>query len=293
MPEHIRLKQLERFQGSLEIFEGNCNEFKKYLSYFSDTYEGDQLLHVTKRYLLDDYMREISRLLHNFVASAMSLIDHTRNIYRKLYEEENLFPEYQEQVDRKFVNSPIIQFVICLRQFAQHYRVPSISVDMKLVPDVSYEKKVNLSKSDLLEFTGWKKTAKEFLEDQGEKINLKEVIDLYHDEILSFYKWFFEKAQNIHKGDLQAVNSLKEQCREQYELMIVNSIRMGLQLLKDQGMGTFLDILYPALSVEDFRHLETVEIDIKLNEAIKLAKRNVKLPDNLVLELENLAKEKK
>ena len=68
------------------------------------------------RLAFQQYSYEVICRIHNFVAGAMSLVDHTRNLYEKLYPPKNLFPDYEERKKKDFIDDPLSQFIKGLRQ---------------------------------------------------------------------------------------------------------------------------------------------------------------------------------
>ena len=81
-----------------------------------DHYDG------SRRAELNEQLFHVLRHLHNTVAAALSLVDHTRVFYRKYYSSTQQIPDYQQQITTRFEEHGLTQFVICLRQFCQHYR---------------------------------------------------------------------------------------------------------------------------------------------------------------------------
>jgi hypothetical protein len=104
-------------------------------------------------------MLEVMCLLHNFVAAAKSLVDHTRVAYRDLYAASGAIPQYQTEVDRRFVNDPLSKFIAGLREMAQHVRLPMVSVQFHLENHAPrgggvFETQFQLKVADLRRFSG-------------------------------------------------------------------------------------------------------------------------------------------
>ena len=75
---------------------------------------------------VEPYLVEVTRTLHNFVASALTLVDTTRVVYDELYAPKNTLIEYQDEIDSRFIKDGNAQFIKGLRQFCQHYRLPLV-----------------------------------------------------------------------------------------------------------------------------------------------------------------------
>jgi hypothetical protein len=81
---------------------------------------------------LEQFQREVTRLLHNFVAAAFSLVDHARRFFGKHYKDAKSFPDYEDEVKRRFTEDPLCQFVQGLRNYFIHRKPPNISSTMSL-----------------------------------------------------------------------------------------------------------------------------------------------------------------
>jgi hypothetical protein len=65
---------------------------------------------------LHAFLNEVERLLHAFLAAAMTLRDHSRNTSRRLLppdDRDELAEAYRERIDLVFAESPLAQFVSC------------------------------------------------------------------------------------------------------------------------------------------------------------------------------------
>jgi hypothetical protein len=84
MPETRLINKLLGFNTSIYVFQNNFNNLVKFISFLSNSREADHLFYSRNNDLFENSLDEIIRLLHNFDASVVSLIDHTRNLYRNL-----------------------------------------------------------------------------------------------------------------------------------------------------------------------------------------------------------------
>src|SRR6266496_4224101 len=69
-----------------------------------------------------DFFLTLDRLLHNFLASVASLIDHTRNIVRH-YQSTTFAGEYERRVGQ-LADAPLPSFMKDFRNYLLHYRLP-------------------------------------------------------------------------------------------------------------------------------------------------------------------------
>lgn len=203
--------EIRSFSRSIELFDGNYRELRDLLLFFEDINKSIYLEQdgndIERRRLL----REIVRFMHNYVAAAMSLIEHSRIHYRKLYERNQLFPEYQKKVDAVFKDDPLSCFVKDLRQFFQHYALPGISLQMNWTKATGImERTVRLSLVDLKGFK-WSSTAKQFFTAQTEDIDLLKLTNAYHEKVTAFYQWFQRRQEQLHATDFKKVAEAKQQ----------------------------------------------------------------------------------
>jgi len=123
MPEWKTLERIRNLGTSIRLLERNAEETLELLRFLTEDPKSWSLSDVRNRVLLDSFFEEMLRRLHNFVVAALTLVDHSRNLNKELYAQRGLFPEYQAEVERRFVNDPLVQFVQKLRHLAQHRRL--------------------------------------------------------------------------------------------------------------------------------------------------------------------------
>ena len=181
MPEYRTLESIRHFSISLEVFNGNYNELVHHLKIHNAPQASLELMGVDKRRLLHAYQREITRFLHNYIAAALSLTDHTRNHYRDLYSNNSRFPEYQEEINKRFVSNPLAVFIKDLRQYFQHYQMPGVSsrvVYTRGAPD--FEMTLLLPARQMAKISGWNALSRKFLSKQGDDIDILALVNDFH-----------------------------------------------------------------------------------------------------------------
>ena len=212
MAEFQLLQKIQTFQHSLEVFEGNYREIRRPLEWQAQDPGARELWFLKNRHLLETFQKEVARLLHNFAAGAASLIDHTRLHYRELYAASGQLPEYEGEVSARFTKNTLAAFVRGLRQYCQHYKVPPLVAQMSYRAEPpSWNSTIVLDKSKLMEFSGWSAPANAYLEQQGDSIELLEVIQAYYSLVGDFYRWFSGRQREIHKSDLERVRAKQKE----------------------------------------------------------------------------------
>lgn len=217
MPEYKLLLRIKSLDASLYVFQRNFEELKRLLLKHSDVKEAIRLRGVGKKPEMRASLYEITRLLHNFVTSAKSLIEHTRVIYREIYKRGEEFPEYQVEVDRRFANNPLAQFVEDLRDYCLHYELPTISSVLhfsRLPPTPIFESRIELKVEELTKYSKWSPLAKEYLSSQNKPVNLLNVTDEYHALVKDFHNWFQLRQREIHSQEFVKVASIQRELKD-------------------------------------------------------------------------------
>ncbi|MBD3584071.1 hypothetical protein [Flavobacterium selenitireducens] len=278
MPEFQTLEKIRHFGISLEIFEGNYGELVRHLEIHNNPRISMELMGVRNKAKLHAFRKEITRHLHNYIASALSLTDHARNHYRELYSHNDLFPEYQEEINKRFANNKLAVFIKDLRQYFQHYQVPGVSTRLVYKKDApEFIMTFLLTIKGLRKFSGWHKLSQEFLREQTDDIDLLFIVNQYHKLILDFYDWFISKQLVIHEDDQIKVELHKEKMR------------------KLEVMRILMDLLIHTPSPEDFetdlhRIFSDDEIDIM---DITSGHKKIELIMNLLSQIKDLSEEER
>jgi len=160
------------------------------------SYEGNiAIWDVKKRNELQTFLREISRLLHNYLSSTFSLIRHTSKLCEDLRCTE-LRKEYDKKVN-DFNSNDCVFFIKDLRNFAQHVGLPKPTANVSPVHhNVGFRSRILLGKGSLLSWKEWKAGSKRYILTSPE-IDLKVVVNQYQALLNQFYLWFYQRV--IHQ----------------------------------------------------------------------------------------------
>ena len=246
MPEWERLAEIRQFKLSVEIFQKNANELIQLLDSVKTGPGAIQLWALENRPILDQLLREVARLLHNFVSASFSLIDHARRFHKRNYEGDGRFADYEEQVKERFANDPLCRFVQDLRNFFIHKKVPSVASVMSMHPGQGVDNSVCLEKADLESFE-WNRIARQYLDDAPEKIDLLTLVSSYTTKVTDFYNWVFSRLEEIHADDIAAVQAKQNELRRSVGRLarhyLETSITISNQIRTppEQFFLTFLD----------------------------------------------------
>lgn len=229
MPEWERLSEVRQFTLSLEIFQRNAQEFRALLEGATTPQAATVLWSLHNRPQLEQFQREVTRLLHNFVAAAFSLVDHARRFFGKHYKDAKSFPDYEDEVRRRFAEDPLCQFVQGLRNYFIHRKPPNIGSTMSLSQGQAARHTIHLEKGDLMDFD-WNATARRFLDEAADKLDLQNVVAAYSTKVTEFYAWMFKRLEEIHADDVAAVNAKQAEVRTEMGKLIPGSLASDLMI---------------------------------------------------------------
>lgn len=145
----------------------------------------------------DEMFRQAAVLLHNALASATTLIDHTRNHVRRCYERHSFYAVYKEKVRAVFAEQELPQFVQGLRNFTLHHSLPIASATLSLTPNDPARHRFQLARDRLLEGFDGSRRARAFLERQDEKFAVFPQIRTYMEVVANFHVWREEEEQKL------------------------------------------------------------------------------------------------
>lgn len=211
------VRALNRSRG---VFVGNVRELGRFLRGPEEPHELLRLWSIENREGFERYLDEVDRLLHNFVAAAMSLRDHSTRLKDKLLPEDpgdDLAAEYRQRVRDTFDEAPVARFVQGLRNFSLHRRLPitsgTVSVDARRN---EWDSRIVLQAEDLLKWPKWAAPAKALIESSEGEITIEEVVRDYTDSVLAFHKWFRKALLARHDADLQELRRASDEIARRF-----------------------------------------------------------------------------
>ncbi|WP_142716147.1 hypothetical protein [Fodinibius sediminis] len=250
--------KINRLEYSHQLFARNHKHLVDILEGVVEKPEiRDRIFSRKFRWKSDLLFREISFRLHNFVASAKSLVDHSRRVYTKVYENKGKFEEYDKVVKQDLVENGLIQFVHKLREMCQHYQLPRVSAELKVGEKT--EMTLFIYNNELLLYDSWKSTAKEFINSHDEKIDLLKVTKEYYDQITSFHDWVKGEFLEMYSEELKEIESIHDEINQKKKDLIVNELEEVFELDKNERLERLKFVLSGCLSGADLRDLYKIE----------------------------------
>lgn len=252
--EYERISKIKIFNHTLNIFVDNYKEFRSFLFTIIGNPNSIELFGNHHSDELRKIQQENIRLLHNYVASAFTLIDHTRIHYRELYEADNTMPDYQTEVSNRFKNNPLASFIVGLRQYAQHYKSPSLSTQLIWNRNEGMKTSLCINKNDISDFN-WSSKAKEYLKNCEDYIDVLQLIDEYYKMVVDFYSWFKEKQNEIHTTDFEIFDNKQKEYFGAVIPYIIDTLEQSIR----KGDMSLESILFSSFEKEEVDEIEAFE----------------------------------
>lgn len=194
------------------ILAGNGVELRKLLELLEDSHRALHLCTPDERDQLRMLQSEVVRHLHNFLASARTLVDHTRAIMKEPFIIEAHRTEYREEVTRNFAGDPLIGFMHELRNFTLHRSIPITSLQLSLHPTSGqFDSAVLVDLDQMADWDGWRSAGKAFIGSHRPTIRIMALIDGYEGKIRKFYEWFCLKFQKHYEKEMGEVLAMQKQ----------------------------------------------------------------------------------
>ena len=155
------------------------------------------------------YILELTRLLHNYLASYSSFVDCMRTS-RESFGGPEFEKEFAKQIEEKRIEERT-RFIKDLRNFSQHKRLPIVGFRVSIVylkgnestkPDQVVKDSPSLRVNDLLEWRGWTSFSKQFLNNQPKELPIMPLIVECQNAEDELYTWLLQKKEEIKKNKI-------------------------------------------------------------------------------------------
>lgn len=159
----------------------------------------------------DQHMDEIDRLLHNFLAAAFTVSEHTIAV-RKDLQDEAFTRDYNTQSP---FEEPVCQLIKVLRRDAQHAHLPVVQQDLELTmgPPSTAKCRLVIPRSYLegLELNG---QTKQHLRELDSDPALEDLVDTHTLHVERFTAWFVGAVVRLRADDLTETYELRRRAGE-------------------------------------------------------------------------------
>lgn len=254
-------QEMNSLNDSVSVLNANYEEIKNHLQNFQKNYNkiNEKLLHPNL---------ETKRLIYNYLASSVSLVDHTR-IHIKLIHKEKPFLDYQPMMEKTFIKNPLCVFIKDFRQYLQHYKLPDISFQAYAF-NIKLKWSIKISTDELEKFSGWKKESKIFIANKKPRIDLLEVTENYQNVVNDFYNWLTQNQKEIFSEEIKQFEELKIEMKN----LKLNYLTSNLILNNFKSFNAFETELNLILSKEEKENTKNlIQID-KINKILETLNLN-------------------
>ncbi len=220
-------RELHGLARSYRLFLGNARELEGFLRAHSEPPEAVlELWREDRRAEFERFLDEVDRLLHNFVAAAATLADHTRNVWKDHQPADaSVREEYVSRTKETFV-APLPQFVKGLRNYTLHRRLPiaqgQLSWERGMAAPLS---RIAIVRDDLLKWRKWTAGAREFLAAAPAEIDIAELVERYTRTVVEFNDWLGEAFVGAHLDAFDELTQLEEASGS-----FITTLRAGLRV---------------------------------------------------------------
>lgn len=159
-----------------------------------------------------DYHTEFYRLLHNYLASVMTLVDHSRNLSKRYPDRTEFQGEYQERVDR-IREIPVAKFVQGLRHVVLHAQLPQIVSTITFDTAGGPLHELTVDRAALLQASDWSASAREYIQGQSDQFALRTAIDAYMTEAMTLSAWIDRQFRELHGSEYEDYERLLDELR--------------------------------------------------------------------------------
>ena len=206
------------YQVSFRIFEGNATELENVLSILENRQSLTRFNVSNRNEQGRQQIFELNRFFHNYLASAKTLIDHTRVFINENYAGLHIQQEYQTEIDRNFKDDELCRFIQDLRNYIIHRGIPDNHLKSVLHQESNEVSSVfNLDVTKLLEWGHWTSLSRSFLEkkEKNQVLSISSIITPYSNKISVLYEWLDNLLTGFHAEDIAEY----EQLQREFELL--------------------------------------------------------------------------
>jgi len=217
------LGEIQRMQRSLNLVFGNKSSLVRVLERLQSPDVSEELAQEARRDDSNRAMDEVARLLHNFLTSAYSLVDHMRHHRSRLYVGTEFEQRIKQEIASRFTNDDHHIITQGLRNYVLHFGIAPIQTHFtfkptgRVVGEGNITSNYSLPIEVLLHCEEWKAHQRDALSRIGERLEILAFVETYFAKVESFYQWLWENQAVIHAEEIESSNKLRDRARTMYE----------------------------------------------------------------------------
>jgi hypothetical protein len=202
--------QLEALRISHRLFASNYTELIAFLDLIESEKVAIPLHDVKRRREFIQVLDEVTRLLHNFLASAKTLIDHTRSHIRRLYQAHPFSDEYNSKLKEQLASSPVRSFVQDLRNYTQHYTLPLAGSHTSWNRESGLTITYFVDAKELRKWDNWAYKSRQYLNTFDEIMPVRQIASDYFSLVNKFYEWLHSRQLEVNSEQLSRLREMEE-----------------------------------------------------------------------------------
>ena len=152
----------------------------------------------------EDFLNETERLLFNFLAAVAARVDSYRYLVNRGFFTGDLLSAYNDRVRRGFRDNPLHHWLIGLRNYMLHHRLPVSHGHLKFTTaTASTTVTVTIQVKSLLTSSAFNSMGKRYM-DGKEAIDVAATVVAYISALRAFDDWLIPTYWSHHKADIDA-----------------------------------------------------------------------------------------
>jgi hypothetical protein len=205
--------QMQALAAAYFVFEGNSRELLLRIGQVENREAARRLWDMDNRENFNLIQKGTMRLVHNFLAGAFTLIEHTRVVTRELYKRRAFEREYDAKLLEVFAKSDLASVVKGLRHWMTHRGPVPVSFQLTF-PDGASKCSVVLDLAQLKLWDGWTGPAKNYIPGLTASPPLRAIVEQYVKLVEGFYLWLQLRMEEIHAAAFLEARKLRERLEE-------------------------------------------------------------------------------
>src|ERR687893_2348138 len=204
-------------EKSYFIFDTNYLNLRHVLDEFEQPTVFLKLWEERTRDRFDLFIDDVIRLFHNYLAGALTLLDHMDTLRDALYGDEGFSEEYQARWEERIGNPTLPRFMEDLLVYMLHQGLPFALAELnfgRMGSGVEVDSAIRLDVDKLKEWEHWSEKGREYLDALEGKVKLDEVAREYAAIVANFYQWFVLRQSELHREVLEELERLEEKRRD-------------------------------------------------------------------------------
>jgi hypothetical protein len=219
---YLMRARMNLLEKSYFIFDANYLNLGHVLDEFEQPTVFLKLWEERTRDRFDLFIDDVIRLFHNYLAGALTLLDHMDTLRDALYGDEGFSEEYQARWEERIGGPALHHFMEDLLVYMLHQGLPFALAELnfgRMGSGVEVDSAIRLDVDRLKDWEHWSEKGREYLGALSGKAKLHGLVKEYADTVAGFYQWFVLRQSELHRDSLERLEELEEKRREQWQKM--------------------------------------------------------------------------